>query len=307
MLVIAMLGGSRANALEDLGNISQIEGIERFVRGRSQLSLDSVVHIEHGIYNQSSVVSDGVSKSPQEEFYNGVEDVFNGVLIQLSVGQQVEVSNDSVGDEGSTTTWGTHSSNDDQILDFHEFELLSVIPSKVIKVLSKDLHRGLSTILFLLGHVEIIDKENALLASRRAIDTLSPLLKLSIDGILGLVGGCLSREGDVNTLILLRKPSLEKGVAIEGFTSTDRARAHDVLLVGDQSLHEVEHSGVIIGGDDDVTETVALIDLEVLVELAPRLEFVLLLIIVEVVHLPIFREFDGSSLQVHEFSQLLIK
>jgi len=58
----------------------------------------------------------------------------------------------------------------------------------MIHPLSYELNWWLSTILFLLWHVEIINENDEPLAGRWTINTFSSLFKLLIEGLLGLVG-----------------------------------------------------------------------------------------------------------------------
>jgi len=58
----------------------------------------------------------------------------------------------------------------------------------MIQELSEELEWRLSTIFLLLGHIEIINEDDELLANGRAIDAFSPLLKLFIEVVLGLIG-----------------------------------------------------------------------------------------------------------------------
>jgi len=58
----------------------------------------------------------------------------------------------------------------------------------MIQELSEELEWRLSTILLLLGHIEIINEDDELLSNWRTIDAFSPLLKFFIEVVLGLIG-----------------------------------------------------------------------------------------------------------------------
>jgi hypothetical protein len=96
----------------------------------------------------------------------------------------------SLGDWRSTTTWRTHSANEDDIFNFHErlFLALSIVPTLMVHPLSEQLDGWLSTILFFLWHVEIINEDHETFTWGWSIDSLSSLFKFLIKGVLGLIG-----------------------------------------------------------------------------------------------------------------------
>jgi hypothetical protein len=97
-----------------------------------------------------------------------------------------------VGNEGPSTSWGSHSYKHQKILEFHELEGLPIVPSTMIKILPNEFNWGLCTISLLFGHVQIINKHNAFFTDRWPIVTLSPFLHLAVYRVLGLIGACLS-------------------------------------------------------------------------------------------------------------------
>ena len=74
--------------------------------------------------------------------------------------------------------------------------LLVHLPDAMIDALSEQLHRGLGTIHFLCRHVEVIHKDDRLLAHLWPIHTLPPLVQLGHDDVLSHVGTRLSWEVD---------------------------------------------------------------------------------------------------------------
>ena len=110
---------------------------------------------------------------------------------QLCVREQVEMSHDSVGDKGTTSTRWTHRAQNHQIFKAHELQGLTVIPPSMIQELTHQFERWLSSESLFLRHVEIIDKYDAFFADWRTIVALSSLLHLGIDCILSLVSTSL--------------------------------------------------------------------------------------------------------------------
>ena len=98
------------------------------------------------------------------------------------------------------TTWRSHSANKHSIDECAEGMLVisQLIPSTLVKHLTQDLDRRLSTVLFDLGHVEIIDKDHDLMAKTSTKYAISSLLKFTIDDVLHLVATSLGRESNLD-------------------------------------------------------------------------------------------------------------
>ena len=111
---------------------------------------------------------------------------------ELSIGDEVEVPDKAVCDEGASSTRGAHGGEEDDILEFHELEVLAVVPSLVVKELPEQLDGRLSSVGFLLGHVEVVDEDDATLSDWWAINSLPSLLHFGVDCILSLIDGRLS-------------------------------------------------------------------------------------------------------------------
>ena len=105
------------------------------------------------------------------------EDNLKSLLVKVDITNLVEVTSDTRSDVGTTTSWFTHSGNKVHLLKMSERMLvvLSIIPSTLVNPLSEDLDGRLSTILFDLRHVQVIDKDNTLHANSRSEVILSQL------------------------------------------------------------------------------------------------------------------------------------
>ena len=93
-------------------------------------------------------------------------------------------------DDRSPSTRWSHGGHEDNIHEPVKWLLLRlpIIPASMIQELSEELEWRLSTIFLLLWHIEIINEDDELLANGRTIDAFSPLLKLFIEVVLGLIG-----------------------------------------------------------------------------------------------------------------------
>ena len=180
-----------------------------------------------------------------EEFVQDlVEDHGDRLRVQVSVGQEVVMTLETVGDGRTATTWGSHSRDKDDIFNLLEVFLLgfSVVPSLMVHPLADKLNRRLSEVLFSLRHVQIIDKDDIFLAGGRSENTLSTLLKLFIETILGLVGRGLSGESDGDHSVLFGHLRVEHVNEVDSLAGTGRSRGKNVLAVKDEQLLDVLHS-----------------------------------------------------------------
>lgn len=121
----------------------------------------------------------------------------------------------------------------------------------MIEILSNEFNWRLCTVFFLLGHVEIVYEDDALLTDRRSEDTLTPLFEFGVDSILSLISRCLCTECEGNVLICFGKTRREERVCVERFTSTCWSREADVEVISEEKFHEVDVSCGIIRRDHD--------------------------------------------------------
>ena len=118
--------------------------------------------------------------------------------------------NQSIGDEGPASAGGAHGAQDDQVLQLHVKEGLPVVPAFMVHVLPDQLDGRLCPEGFLLRHVEVVDEDDALLADGGTVVALATFLHLAVDGVLGLVGAGLGREGEGYVLIGVRETGGEQ-------------------------------------------------------------------------------------------------
>jgi hypothetical protein len=124
----------------------------------------------------------------------------------------------------------------------------------VVHPLSEKLNGWLSAVELLLGHVEVIDEDAVLLACGWAVDTLSSLLELLIESVLGLVGSGLGRERDWDALELLGKLLVEELSNVDCLSSTSWSWTEDVLAVSHKKFLDELHSNGVECWHDDFIE-----------------------------------------------------
>jgi hypothetical protein len=122
----------------------------------------------------------------EKPFQDGRKNTIQGLVFKRSQGNQREMSKDSGSDERTSSSWWTHSSYQSSMDDLFERFLfvLVLIPSTLIQILSEELDRRLSSVFFFGGHVEIVNKEDAVVLGFGTVLSFSNFIELSIDDIL---------------------------------------------------------------------------------------------------------------------------
>lgn len=132
----------------------------------------------------------------KEGIHNCAENLADSFETDLSVSDDVKVTLKTLSQFSATTTWLTHS-RADNVVDNGEpwlFLVLTIVPTAEVKELTDQLNWWLSTELFLLRHVKIIDEDDELLAERWTPAVLSTFFVIGLQVILSLIGGSLGRE-----------------------------------------------------------------------------------------------------------------
>ena len=97
----------------------------------------------------------------------------------------------------SSTTWWSTSAYKHGVFDLFENKLFGVIETSGIDGLSEELAWWLRSISVKLRHVHIVDEEDHFLTTWWSKKRFSLGFKVTLEGILEILGGCFSRE--VNT------------------------------------------------------------------------------------------------------------
>lgn len=119
-----------------------------------------------------------------------VEDCVDHLRLKVRVGDHIEVTLQTRCEHCSASTWWSHSRNEEHVFNLVErfFLRLAIVPSFVVHELPQKLQWRLGTILFLLWHVHIVNKDCIPFANWWSIDSFPSLVKFLIKVVLSLVG-----------------------------------------------------------------------------------------------------------------------
>jgi len=189
-----------------------------------QIILDVLIDLKRCINNVCHHVGNirGESTNSEMPLKNGLEDGFHGVIIEVSKGNNIEMSLESWSNERFTTTWGSHSSNNHSVNNVSEWMLVifSVIPSTLILELSKNFNWRLR-LKEDFRHVKIINKDDTLHSKSWSKVVFSSLIKFHVNNVLNLIAMSLSRETNLNNQPFLSWKFLEENVLnISGLSCT---------------------------------------------------------------------------------------
>lgn len=106
--------------MEDLGHITQVEGVVRLDWNWLQFFLNTGVHKLGSVHNWQDQSFDLISEWIQVPGDNLAENHLNGRGIQNVVSDDVEVSLQALGKHRATTTGWTHGCDEDNVLQLHE-------------------------------------------------------------------------------------------------------------------------------------------------------------------------------------------
>jgi hypothetical protein len=163
------------------------------------------------------------------------------------------------------------------------------IPSTLIDPLTEDLNRRLSTILFDLGHVQVINENNTLHTNSGSKVILSQFGQFTIDNVLNLIASGLSRESNINGEPFVSWELLKDILDVFGLTSTGWTNEHDwlSLLLAHQKLKHVAVLDLVRGGNDDLIgdsilgELIEFIFVDEVVPGLPRIKIRLVAVIID--------------------------
>lgn len=169
ILVLEGLARRFADALEDLGQISQVINIVGLGRSRQQLfrGLDFGIELNgrsHDVlFHIGYSFGQGLGQGQEVPLKDVAEYLVEGLSVKRLDIDQVVMTKVPHGDHVPASNWREHCS--DKAYTAEVFELLSieVIPSPVVHPLPEQLDGRLCPILLLLRHVQVIDENNYLI------------------------------------------------------------------------------------------------------------------------------------------------
>ena len=171
IFVYAIFRTSWAYSLEDFGDVSEIEGVMRFLGCRKQIGLDLIVDFDDSVDNWRDQFSDILREPFQEMFQDCCKDEANSLRVEFIVTHHVEMPNNSGSNLSFSSSRWTQSSQNQNILYLHELLIFSVVPTLMVQKLSQKLNRRLGFELFLLWHIQVINENYIFFAYRSTIYT----------------------------------------------------------------------------------------------------------------------------------------
>eukprot|EP00964_Phaeocystis_antarctica_P055483 scaffold32640_cov63-Phaeocystis_antarctica.AAC.1 len=235
------------DALEDLGDVAQVEGVVALGGRGQQLGRDVLVDVDRGLDHGVARALDLAGELVQVEVEDGREDLLQRAVLVVDAPHHVVVPQVAWRHRVAPAAGRAHGRDELQVDQLAEGALLQVVPAVVVHPLAQQLDGRLRAVLLEHGHVEVVDEDDALLAKGRAEDALPPLVELAVDDALRDGARGLRRVVEEDALVDL-DVEREQPVAREQRLARARVAADEH---GDAVLHEaVEEVAVLhrVGG-----------------------------------------------------------
>mmetsp|Transcript_43794 Transcript_43794/g.78688 ORF Transcript_43794/g.78688 Transcript_43794/m.78688 type:complete len:202 (+) Transcript_43794:5493-6098(+) len=182
---------SQVDALENLGNITQVEQIVALLWGRKEAFNHSVEHLD-GAHRQRLCQALDVlhTEVVQLILSQGDEDSLDLRVRLICEAKVVAIALKALRDHGTTSTRWAHCVHHVNIQDIPERLLLTIIPAAIVHPLPKKFQWRLGSVHVFSWHVEIIHKhQHSLVASRPKL-VLDTLLNLALHDLLYFFSPC---------------------------------------------------------------------------------------------------------------------
>ena len=259
------------HALEDLGQVAQVERVVRLGRGGQQLPRDRVEDVDGRLHD---AVAEGGALARESVLVEvPVEDRLEDALERRRgvVGRphEVEVADVARRDRVAPAAGRAHRGHELDVDELSEGAVLEIVPAVVVHPLTKDLYGRLVAVGLEHGHVEVVDEDDRFLAKGRSEDTLAPLVQLVVDEVLRGALRRLRREADEDVVVHVFDAL--GGLGGFGVDAVEDAIAHEHRLararvareqhgdaVRDARVHDVTRLHRIDRGDEDVAKLGAL-------------------------------------------------
>mmetsp|Transcript_75508 Transcript_75508/g.180374 ORF Transcript_75508/g.180374 Transcript_75508/m.180374 type:complete len:801 (-) Transcript_75508:7569-9971(-) len=270
------LPAALANALEDLGHISHVEGVVGLGRGGQELLQHRAIDFQRGGDGARCRTQHVSGHHAHELVHHRHEDAAQALLIEGCHEEEVEPPGVAVRDIVLPPAGGAHGRQHVDVDQLSELPALPVIPAishgRQNEHLAQDLDRRLGAILLFEGHVQVVDEDQHLLPGRRPESALLALVQLAVNHILGLVGRGLRGEGEGVGGVAVRAEALEQH-ALDGgcLGSTCGPGDQDVVALLDQGADQELVAAGVRGRHHDGVVRRVLGDVEALDALRPGL------------------------------------
>ena len=182
------------NALENFGNVSQVKGVVRFAGRRLHGSVeDLVVNLELGFDEWRDAASYVRVEVGEECVHDCSEDHTDGRERHVGVSDDIEETLQPLCDNSSATAGWAHSRAHHKVNNSEPrlFLVFAVVPASESHKLSNKFDWWLSSILFFLWHVEVVDEDDVLLTESGTIAIFSSLFEVGLKIVLRLISRCL--------------------------------------------------------------------------------------------------------------------
>jgi hypothetical protein len=157
--------------------------------------------------------------------------------------------------EGSAAARRTHCRQKhsiDNLLERFLF-IFVLIPSSLVQELPEKFNGRLRTILFLGGHVQIVDEEHTSALGFGTILTLTNLIQFAVYDVLGHHGGSLGREAKFNAHELIGREFVEDIVLdVDGLARSGGSAEEHRDFVVDVYLQQLLVAHCVVGLHDDL-------------------------------------------------------
>ena len=187
---------NKANTLHNLAKISQVESVVGLDWGRFEITLDLLVNLEGSVDNLRVEVCDFSSEFSlsEEPFKNACENGLHRVIVKGSQCNDVEMALQTGRNKGFTTSRGSHCTDKHRIDEVSErmSAIFEIVPAALIKQLAQDFNGGLRAVELSLRHIQIVNKNDDLLAKRSTKVARSSLLNFAVNDFLNLIAVGLS-------------------------------------------------------------------------------------------------------------------
>lgn len=226
------LGGNKGDSLEYLGEIPDIEQIVRLLGGGEEAPLDPLVHLQSEPDNSRKKLSNMILETSLEILQNRSEYFDRAFLVEDSIGKDLEMSDESLGDLVSAGPGRDQTAQDMNILYLDVFIVHLFDPDvAVVQILSEQLDGRLGSVDLLGRHIDFIDEEDCLFAVGGPEDAFPSLIYLAEDSVNYLVSTGLGREGHLEPDLGLLQIGGDQSEGVGGLSRADLSWGEDALSV----------------------------------------------------------------------------
>ena len=174
-------------ALEDLGNVPQVEQVVNLGGRGQELVHHRVVDVHGGLGHDVAERLELVVELLELAVDHGAEYAIDLVLLWEGHVDQVEARLQTLRDDGASSAGRSHGGHEQHVLDVLGRLLLAVVPEAEVEPQADELERRLRAVHVLGGHVEVVHEVEHAFAAKRHVHALGALLHTRLDDLLHVV------------------------------------------------------------------------------------------------------------------------